>query len=599
MTYANHTRTRPAQARHRPPVITPPTQPLAGQVLNSTKVGFTWQISHWDRLVRFLILGAEGGTYYAGERELTRDNAQAVLLCISEDGPRVVATLVEISQAGRAPKNDEAMFVLALCLSSGDRATLNAAKAAVPQVVRTGGHMLTFVPTVEAFRGWGRAFRTSVQRWYNDRPVEQLAYQLVKYQQRGGWSERDVLRLAKPVPHSPGHAAAYQWATRGWPDIGEGEPVDGTKFLWVYERAKRATTETEIIGLINDYRLTWEFVPGQWLGSTAVWKALLPNLPLAALVRNLGRMTANGTLKPLGREVDTVLAALGNQAHILASRLHPMSLLVATKTYASGQGQRGNLAWTPIQPIVTALDKAFSLAFGNVTPTGERLMLALDVSGSMRSPVYGGRARNHTPVKTGRHRGPVAALREKPGLPITCREASAAMALITAAVEPRHVFVGFSAGGTNFQGTGKSTFSFGQPDGISELAIGPHQRMDDVIDYIDRLGFGATDPSLPMQYAQARGLAVDTFIVYTDNEVNCGRMHASQALQQYRAATGIPAKLIVVAMTATDFTIADPNDPGMLDMCGFDLTTPAAIAAFIGRNEPSEIQPDPVEEDEA
>jgi 60 kDa SS-A/Ro ribonucleoprotein len=34
-------------------------------------------------------------------------------------------------------------------------------------------------------------------------------------------------------------------------------------------------------------------------------------------------------------------------------------------------------------------------------------------------------------------------------------------------------------------------------------------------------------------------------------------------------------------MTATEFTLADPNDPLMLDMVGFDTAAPAAVAAFV------------------
>jgi 60 kDa SS-A/Ro ribonucleoprotein len=49
-----------------------------------------------------------------------------------------------------------------------------------------------------------------------------------------------------------------------------------------------------------------------------------------------------------------------------------------------------------------------------------------------------------------------------------------------------------------------------------------------------------------------------------------GQMHPSQALDRYRQKTGIPAKLIVVSMTANPFSIADPNDAGMMDVVGFD-----------------------------
>ena len=34
-------------------------------------------------------------------------------------------------------------------------------------------------------------------------------------------------------------------------------------------------------------------------------------------------------------------------------------------------------------------------------------------------------------------------------------------------------------------------------------------------------------------------------------------------------------------MTSNGFTLADPNDRGMLDVVGFDTTVPAVIADFV------------------
>ena len=84
-----------------------------------------------------------------------------------------------------------------------------------------------------------------------------------------------------------------------------------------------------------------------------------------------------------------------------------------------------------------------------------------------------------------------------------------------------------------------------------------------------------------MLAATAEKLEVDAFVVYTDNETWAGQVHPVQALREYRQATAIPAKLVVVGMTATGFTIADPANGGMLDVVGFDAAAPAAIADFI------------------
>lgn len=91
---------------------------------------------------------------------------------------------------------------------------------------------------------------------------------------------------------------------------------------------------------------------------------------------------------------------------------------------------------------------------------------------------------------------------------------------------------------------------------------------------------GGTDCALPMLYAMDQKIPVDVFSIYTDSETWHGRIHPSQALQEYRQKMGIPSKLVVVGMVSNGFTIADPNDAGMIDVVGFDTATPQVISDF-------------------
>lgn len=531
---------------------TPQSQPIPGRAMVPNSAGgFVFALDDWARLDRFLILGSEGGTYYVDEQKLTVDNANALIRCVQADGPRTVARIIEVSQAGRAPSNDPALFALAICASLGDEATRRAALDALSLVARIGTHLFHFTAYVEGMRGWGRGLRRAVTAWYADKSPDDLAYQAIKYQQRDGWSHRDLLRLAKPVPTDAARQRLYGYMVGKWTPATE---ADGPKLVWAYEQIKRATTVDEVVALIRQYRLTWEFVPGQWLGQAEVWRTLLPNLPLGALVRNLARMTANGVIKPLSAELDWVLARLADGDALRKARLHPLDILVAQRTYAQGKGERGSLTWEPVGQVVEALDAAFYKAFANVEPAGKRLMLALDVSGSMTSPL----------VK----------------LPLSCREAAAALALVALRTEPSALVTGFTAAGAKPQ-TGKQGTWAMMESAISRLPITANQRLDDVLKRVDNLPFGGTDCALPMQYALAEGLQVDAFVVFTDNETWAGKIHPIQALQEYRARTGIPAKSIVVGMTATGFSIADPNDGGMLDVVGFDTAVPQVMADFL------------------
>jgi len=221
-----------------------------------------------------------------------------------------------------------------------------------------------------------------------------------------------------------------------------------------------------------------------------------------------------------------------------AARIHPIAVLAALKTYGAGKGERGQTTWKPVPQVVDALDAAFYTAFGNVVPTGKRWLLALDVSGSMSM-------------------GSVSGV---PGL--TPRVASAAMALITAATEHDHTFLGFA-------------------HQLVPLKISPRQRLDDVVATVSGLPFGGTDCALPMLWALEHKAKVDVFVVYTDSETWFGQIHPMQALAQYRAKMGIRAKLIVVGMTSNGFSIADPDDAGALDVAGFDSGGPSVMADFV------------------
>ena len=82
---------------------------------------------------------------------------------------------------------------------------------------------------------------------------------------------------------------------------------------------------------------------------------------------------------------------------------------------------------------------------------------------------------------------------------------------------------------------------------------------------------GGTDCALPMKWALNHKVEADVFVVYTDSETWAGEPHPAQALRCYRDKMGIAAKMIVVGMTSNGFSIADPNDAGMLDVEGLTL----------------------------
>jgi 60 kDa SS-A/Ro ribonucleoprotein len=96
---------------------------------------------------------------------------------------------------------------------------------------------------------------------------------------------------------------------------------------------------------------------------------------------------------------------------------------------------------------------------------------------------------------------------------------------------------------------------------------------------------GGTDCALPILHAQQARMDVDAFLTITDNESWAGAIHPIQALKNYRKFRNKnDVSLIAMAMTATQYSIADPNDAYNLNVVGFDANVPVLIADFIRGN---------------
>ncbi len=534
--YSKHFKTRAK--------TTPQTEPIPGKPMVANSAGgFSFQVGDWDRLGRFLILGSDGGTYYISEKKLTVDNAKCVQRCLAADGLRVVKTIVEVSDEGRAPKNDPALFALAMAMSFGDEATKKAAFEAIPKVARIGTHLFMLSQFVNSMRGWGSGLRKGFARWY-DRPVEKLAYDFIKYPQRvtvegdalSKWSHRDLLRLVHPLGETEAHKKLFDYACRGWAEM-PSKPTKGLEMVFGTEKIKKAGSAKECIDLIEKYGLPHEVVPKEYASNPDVWRALLPKMPLTATLRTLGRLTSYNVIAPGSQETKDVIAKLTDGEYVKKSRMHPLSVLIAMKTYARGSGLRGDLSWSPNQKVVDALDDMFYLSFDNIEPTGKDILLALDVSGSMSGPLAGTEQ-------------------------ISCAEGTACMAMLFARAEKNYEIMGFAG---NFK----------------NLGISSKDRLDTVMRKVQDHNFGSTDCSLPMKYAAQHKMKVDAFVVMTDSETYQGSSHPAQELESYRRKFVNDAKLIVVGMNSNGFSIGDPNDAGTLNVVGFDTSAPIVMSSFI------------------
>lgn len=505
--------------------------------------GYVFKVTDKDRLERFLILGTDGGTFYTSEQKLTRDNAKFVEKLIASDERLVIDTLVDIAANNRAAKNGPSIFTLALVLANGNDKTYLRATDVVNKVVRTSTHLFEFANYIDSLGGWGRAKRSAVADWYTGKTADQLAYQAVKYRQREGWTHRDLFRKVHPkgVDTRVGNFILGKGAPR---NENHNDILDGFTMM------QNAGSVAEVLGVLNATKgLPWETIPTQFLKNEQVWKTLFYNgaLGQTALLRNVTRLAKMDAFKDLVFAADYA-TALADAEKILKGRVHPVAYANALGIYRDGQfgGRGGGYSyygsgrtkdWTTNAKVLDGIEAGFYESFAAVEPANKRTMVSIDTSGSMTWSAPAGL------------------------VGMDYLGAAAAMAMVLVRTEP---YVEVNAFSTS----------------LRNINISARDSLETVDKKIRAGGYGGTDCSLPMVTAKDRGQDIDTFTVWTDNETWAGDIKPSQALVNYRKARGIDARLAVVALAATPFTIADPSDKGMMDFVGFDASAPKVLADF-------------------
>lgn len=528
---------------------TPQTQKADPRQIQNAASGYVFKVDNLARFTRFLVTGVESGTYYTSAPALAASNVAFVQDFVQRAPEAAINEIVSVSVDGRAPKQQPGLFALAVATAADDVETRRAAWSALPVVARTGSSLKTFVKYRRMLGSLqNRAAERALSSWYNG-DIDKVAFQTVKYRNRDGWTDADILRMAHVRPSDVAHEQLFRWLSGYNPSWDGG----GIRIVEGYLKANSVPVN-RVAAIVKEYGLTHEMLSDEAKGRADVWEAMLDNgMPQTALIRNLPKLTNLGLLAQTGSKWTAIVEKqIADADRLKKARVHPMAVLLAHKTYAQGRGDKGRSTWTPVTRIVDALDAAFYASYGAVEQTGKTHLLALDVSGSMGWSAL-------------------------PNTSLTAREASAAMSLVTANVEPEHRIVGFT-GDSSYGRRALSPQNLGF--GLSELSISPRQRLADAVRVVSDLPMGSTDVALPFRWALHHELYFDTVVVYTDNETWSGGQHVHQAINEYRKKINPETRVVVAGMTATECTVLDPADQKSLNVAGFDSAVPHVITDF-------------------
>jgi 60 kDa SS-A/Ro ribonucleoprotein len=354
---------------------------------------------------------------------------------------------------------------------------------------------------------------------------------------------RDALRIAHPKADNAERRALLGWLTG---KVADGEARSQVQAIDVFLSAQAVTTEAAAIAIATERKVPWEFLPSGLLASAAVWEALVPHLGMTALLRNLARLTRLGVLGPFAPANEAVTGRLRSAEALRGGRIHPMDVFLALRVYLSGRSQPDRRAeghtWTPVAEVSDALEEAYELSFGHVRPSGKRMLVAVDSSGSMS-----GWGRNQLTLG---------------GSPLgTPYEIGCAMAAILKRIEGGNVHV-------------------------IDVDTQVHPSRITTRTRVREIGFwrpsgGGTDLSLPFTHATKHKMEVDGFALFTDGETWAGRQHASQALAAYRRKYNPGARVVLASMVPVGHSIAEPEDAGVLNIAGMDAALPMVATEFI------------------
>lgn len=501
-----------------------------------------YQLNKWSRLNRFLILGVDRNFYSASQSTRVFENVTVVNECIAESPSKVVAAVRHVLREGLAKNRDACLWTLA-------QVNTQEAFDAAATYITMSTDLFHFIGFVRQRRGMGKMVHRFIQEWYNSKSDAQLAYQFIKYRQRDGWSHRDVLRLGRPK-----HREIYRYVTQNQVDTDGIDPDAFNQLVCFNMVMQHQNYNLETSKLVVSGKLPWEALPTNMHNFPEMWEDLMSNnlLPMGAMLRQLRRFVGfhkAGAPGPL----QMATTRLTNETLVRKARLHPMNILNAAMVLHNEENMQVN------ELIMKALDKAFEASMQDYVPTGKRILVGLDISPSMAS----------TPFR---------------GAHFTSSQACAAMLTTFARTEPYLFIVGFA-------------------HQIMPLNFNQHDHFLNNAKDATSSQWGWTNCAAPFAYALGRGLGIEAFVVMTDNDTNhvgrssfgrrgyvgigtltdynIGDLSPADALKEYRQRTGIDAKLVVMATDPAPYTIADPNDKGMLDIAGYSPDVFKVATEFI------------------
>lgn len=322
-----------------------------------------WHRPVHDSYVQTLLTNTFGQTFYADKHDLVAQS-DVINTAMLDVDPLFAAKVITYAR-NKGYMRTQPIYALVRLWEKNPEL----AEAVFPKVIRTPNDLRDFVVILMSRRRaagkssiGGRRMKRMIGDWMISRLDE---YRVIKYGSEGkaGFSLRDLLRIVHPKAGEK--LPLFDYIMRNAP----GHKVDLSDLpqIRAYEAFKAAKTDEERARWIAEGELPHEVVTGLIKDSKACWSALVPSMPIFALLRNLATLKRHGVLQEHREEI---VEKLTDEMVIRRSMILPFRFVEAIRHVGDPK-------------VRDALRDAVDIAFNNVPSMEGRTAIFLDRSGSM------------------------------------------------------------------------------------------------------------------------------------------------------------------------------------------------------------------------
>lgn len=516
------------------------------------------------RCRRLLNYYTEGSVYKILGRIYSKEHTGCLVQMLEEKrGKEILAEVEKYNEDCTPSQKDMLLFTIALCMKSKDNELKQHANKTFLLLCKTARDLFTFLEFHKKLssetcnRGYGRSLKRTLTEWYNRQDPMELAVLTMKEFSYGGWTHKDVISLAHIKGKSEGTSIIFKYIMKGMDELkkSEDQPENVQKvvdYLKTIHTVRHSTDEHQVARLIEQFSLGKQHVATSLLDSKEVWGALISEMAVAEILRNFNKLASIGFLDSSYENSKKVIEMLRNEEVLQKANVHPIDVLIALSLYEHGKG--GKMTWTRNDAVSEALNFALESTIKNTKPTNKRYLIGVRVGANKKkSTVRGTQA-------------------------LSSIATAAGMAMVTARKEDKVQLVYFADKATQLSLTSESSLKEIVEEISKQVLVSaavPLAGSGDVLK-------PPCDLTAPIRWATENRKQIDVFINITDSLDRTGEITPSKALMQYRKELNMPnSKLVTCGLSNANMKTADPHDPRMIDIAGFDATVPSVINRFI------------------